>query len=309
MHAQTDIEADLESSVVIKNSEPANQNYHLVTPILLRESSFYSDDEGDPIQRGSTYKSFFSSLVVPGAGQALNKTWWRAGLYAAIEATSVYLLIDYRNNALKGERKYERWADNNWSVVQYSRWLVEYHEVNGLKNPYIDELEAMLNGSEASFNPQQDWDIIGLNVLRNVERNTPYITSDQLASGNFSHTLPDYGSQQYYELIAKYYQYQAGWKDYHTFHDNIGNIGADYNQRYLIDRNGSYASPFFYRGVRLADQFNTDFRRSGYFVSLLIANHIISAFDAFFTVKLKQNKLQATSSMIPDKHFTLTYRF
>jgi hypothetical protein len=30
----------------------------------------------------------------------------------------------------------------------------------------------------------------------------------------FSHTLPPYGDQQYYELIGKYFQFTSGWDDY-----------------------------------------------------------------------------------------------
>ncbi|WP_234572020.1 DUF5683 domain-containing protein [Rhodohalobacter sp. 614A] len=291
------------------NNQAQNKNYYVVTPLLLRESAVQSYEEEYAIRNGSKFHAFFSSLVMPGSGQIKNNSWWKAGLFLGVEVASVYLFVDNRNKARNGERDFEKWANRNWSVVEYSNWLVRYHEVNDLDNPHIDELREMVEGEEATFNIQTDWEKIDLNVLRAVERNTLYITSDAQINSNFSHTLPDYGSQQYYELLSKYYQYQAGWKDYNDFHDTIGHTDIFYDDRYQIDRGGAYASPFFYQGAQIGDQFNTDFRRGGYFVSILIANHIISAFDAYFTLKVKQNRLLATSSVVPGKQFTLTYRF
>lgn len=295
------------SPVIVE--EQAADSYQMVTPILMRQSSTLNYQDEYAIRNGSKFQSFFSSLIVPGSGQVKNRTWWKAGLFFAIEATSVYLFVDNRNNARVGERQYEKYANRNWSVVQYSNWLVEYHEANGLENPHIDELKRMIGNTEASFNVQSEWNEIDINVLRDVERNTPYITSDNNSTNNFSHTMPEYGSQQYYELISKYYQYQAGWRDYDEFHDNIGHTGSFYDERYIIDRGGSYASPFFYDGAMMADEFNSDYRKSNTFLSILIANHVLSAFDAYFTLKLKQNRLQATSSILPGKQLTVTYSF
>ena len=298
----------LDSPVII-NSTAAPENYHLITPVLLRESSILSEQEESAISSGSKFQSFMSSLFIPGSGQVRNRTWWKAGLFFAIEATSVYLFVDNRNDAVIGERDFEKFTNNNWSVVKYSNWLVKYHEINGLDNPHINDLRQMIGSSEASFNVSKDWDIIDIELLRQVERDTPYITTDQNSSNNFSHTLPEYGSQQYFELISKYYQYQAGWRDYNEFHNNIGHTGTFYNERFVIDRGGSYASPFFYDAARMADQFNTDYRTSNTFLSILIANHLLSAFDAYFTFRLKQNRLEATSSVMPGKQIQLTYRF
>jgi hypothetical protein len=299
------------SSVVVSDNKPGKEVFQVVTPVLLRNysgASFLPFNDQNP-EMPHPAGAFFSSLLVPGSGQVANRSWLRAGLFLAIEGASIYMAVEYRNRGVRGERDYERWANNNWSVVQYSNWLVNYHNVHGIDNPYIDELREMLTGVDASFNIDYDWDAVDISILRNVERNTPYITTDDLANQNFSHVLPQYGSQQYYELIAKYYQYQAGWRDYHSFHDNIGHTGNFYNDRFLIERNGAYASNYFFDGARRAQQFNDDFRISNLFISMLIANHIISAFDAYFTVRVKQRRLQASSSMIPGQQVVINYRF
>jgi hypothetical protein len=251
----------------------------------------------------------FSSLVVPGSGQIMNESWWKAGLFLALEVTSIYLAVEYRNRGKIGKREYERFANNNWSVVQYSQWIVEYHAIHGIDNPYIGELREMVAGISPSFSTNAEWNQIDLNILRRVEANTPYITTDELGASIFSHTLPAYGSQQYYELISKYYQYQAGWRDYNNFHDNIGNTGRFFNDRFLIDRNGAHASRDFFTGVRMASQYNQDFRWSNHFISALIANHFFSSLDAFFTSTRKLNRFTAGSSMIPGQQVIIGYRF
>ena len=150
---------------------------------------------------------------------------------------------------------------------------------------------------------------MSLALLRNVERNTPFVLTDDLTANNFSHVLPDYGSQQYYELISKYYQYQAGWRDYHDFHNSIGHTGDMFNQRYFIDRNGAFASPFFLEGANRAAMFNDNYRTGRNFRLLLIANHVFSAFDAYFTVRLKQNRITATPSLVPGHQLSMKLRF
>lgn len=247
--------------------------------------------------------ALLSSAVLPGSGQMINNNWIRGGLYAALELTSIYFISEYRNRANRRERRYENFADRNWSVTQYAQWLVDYHDVNGLNNPYLDDLRSMVEGIPPAFDTSIDWQNININVLRNVERHTPFITPDGQQTSNFSHVLPSYGSQQYYELISKYYQFQAGWSDYYEIH-----IEDDPNA-YRIGRSGDTASPLFFEGATLAEQFNEDFRVSRNFTMILIANHLISAFDSYFTFQVKQNRLEATTSIVPSKYLQLSYHF
>lgn len=306
-HVQIEIPHDLNSKV-IKSSENQQKVYNFVEPILSRSyiNKRYNFNEN---QTGSPAFAFFSSLIIPGSGQITQSNWWRAGLFVALEATGIYYTVSNRNKARNGEQDYEKFVDNNWSVVEYSNWLVNYHEVNGISNPYIDDLKSEIAGKSAAFNNEVDWNNIPISLLRKVEKSTPYITTDQQAANNFSHTLPNYGSQQYYELVAKYFQYQGGWRDFNQFHDTIGNTGIFYNERFLIDRTGATASTFFFDAADMASSFNQKYRSSRLFASLLIANHVLSAFDSYFSFRLKQNDLQLSSKLARGQQFTLSYRF
>lgn len=287
-----------------------DKSFHIVTPILLRNSyADFQDGKGDRSLFQKPGVLFMSSLILPGSGQWINRNPVRAGIYTILEITSIYMIAEFQSRGRSGERHYERFANNNWSVVQYAQWLVDYHNVHSIANPYLSQLRELLAGVESSFDTSIEWNQIDLNVLRAVERNTPYMTTDDLTANLFSHTLPAYGSQQYYELISKYYQFQAGWRDYHDFHNQLGHTGSQFDLRFFIDRNGLFASPFFFEGVGMSRQFNDDFRRSRTFLSLLIANHFISAFDAYFTISLKQNKMNATSTLIPGQQLILSYSF
>lgn len=305
--------AETQSVVIIPKPSAEFQGKHLEPSDLLNPVFDHQNVSGNLFDGISSKPGFgfLSSAVLPGLGQAANKNWIKAGIFAAVEAASIWLIADLNNSAKRGERRYKNWADSNWSVVSYSKWLVDYHEANQINNPFIGELKEMVENTEAAYNPEKDWDAVDLTILRNVERNTPFFSPDRGQTNLFSHVLPDYGSQQYYELIAKYYQFQGGWKDFHSFHDELGHpaVKQQNNPRYLIDNRGTLASPFFYEGSGIAEQFNRDYRRSGYFTALLIANHIISAFDAYFTIKLKQNRLKVTSSGIPGRQFHIVYRF
>lgn len=310
------ISQSVDSSVVVDFEMPneikisSNDSYHIVTPILLRDTMppFHNNDSG---LSGFNKPGYLlaSSLIIPGSGQLINGNPIRAGLYAVLEITSIFMIVEYQKRGRQGERNYKRFADQNWSVVQYAKWLVDYHDFHSINNPFLSQLRDMLNGVESSFDTTIEWNHVNLALIRSVERNTPYKTTDNLVANNFSHVLPAFGSQQYYELISKYYQYQAGWRDYDGFHDQLGHIGNQFSERYFVDRDGLYASPFFYDGVQMSRDFNDDFRTRRTFISLLIVNHFISAFDAYFTISLKQNRLNATSTAIPGKQLVLNYRF
>lgn len=276
----------------------------LIQPILQQNQSGSTNETG--IRRLFTEKpglALLSSGLLPGSGQLVNKNWIRGGLYAALEAAAIYMVIEFDNRGDRGKRRYENYADQNWSVTQYAKWLVDYHDANGLDNSALENLRSMVQELEPAFDTDIDWNNIDIDILRAVERQTRFVTPDNLSNSNFSHILPGYGSQQYYELISKYYQFQAGWQDYYGYHE------ANSTSPYIISRDGSYASDMFFRGASLADDFNNDLRTSKNFTLILIANHVLSAFDSFFTFKLKQNRIQATTSMAPSRYIQLKVDF
>ncbi len=140
---------------------------------------YMSDEKKSPILGG------LFSLVLPGAGEFYSEEYLKAGIFAGVEILLITTAIVYNNKGDDQTSHFEDYADERWSVVKYAEWLNEYHD----KEITIDP--------NTSLNP---WERVNWNELNTNEEG--------------SHTLPPYGTQQYYELIGKYYQYSSGWDDY-----------------------------------------------------------------------------------------------
>lgn len=272
------------------------QNTQQITIDDLKPKVNYA--QSDPFYQTIKEKAgwaLLSSAVIPGSGQAANKKWIRAGLYFLAEAVMVGVYLKGSHDARVEEQRYKRFANDHWSVVNYARWLVEYHEQNNLSNRYVNDLEQQIEGKTAAYNPDSDWSKIDIELLRNVERNTPFVYPEHIGN-NFSHVMPDYGSQQYYELISKYYQYGPGWNDFRA--------------QFQLSWDGSGMPDNFILGARLANDFNDSYRLAGNMVSFLILNHIVSAFDAYLTVKTKNQKLETEANLFnPHRALTLKFHF
>jgi len=125
------------------------------------------------------------SAIVPGAGQIYNEDYWIAGIFLAAEAALITVGVIYDNKAEEQTASFEKYADANWSVVDYAIWLNTYE------------------GASISIDPDESklpWKRVNWNELNAAETG--------------SHHLPPHGEQQYYELIGKYHQYSSGWNDF-----------------------------------------------------------------------------------------------
>jgi hypothetical protein len=130
------------------------------------------------------------SAIIPGAGQIYNEDYWIAGIFIAVEAALIATAVIYDKKGDDQTASFEAYADENWSVVDYAKWLNQYrnHSIT------IDEVTPGL----------QPWERVNWSELNAAEN----------SESDLSHTLPRYGEQQYYELIGKYHQYSSGWNDY-----------------------------------------------------------------------------------------------
>ncbi|MDZ7805512.1 MAG: DUF5683 domain-containing protein [Gracilimonas sp.] len=271
----------------------------------ISKSSFVSSAAVFDIPRKNPGAAFLASAIIPGAGQAANKKWVRAGIYFTAEVVGLIYHLDKNAKARRQEQAYERFTHQNWSVVAYAEWLVNYSQIHGLDNNW-QALEAQLSGVPDWNDTRNDWDQISLNVLHNVEASTPFYFKDRVGS-NFSHLLPNYGSQQYYELISKYYQYQPGWRDWYN---DVTTSPTQNVDMYRYFWNGT-DEPFslFYEGRDRAAEFNNNYRVAGNILKLIVVNHVVSAFDAFFTVQLKNSRIETQTNLMRLEQFSVTWHF
>ncbi|KAA3663335.1 MAG: hypothetical protein DWQ10_00415, partial [Calditrichaeota bacterium] len=124
-------------------------------------------DEQDLSTHRRALKAFAMSALVPGLGQLYNKNRYRAIGFLAFELAGIFYYINQNNEGNDLEAVYEAYADAHW-----------------VENRYWDALAA------ASGEKRTD-----MEALRTYE------------SGRWSHHLPEWRNQTYYENIGKYDQF------------------------------------------------------------------------------------------------------
>lgn len=241
--------------------------------------------------------AFLASALVPGLGQAANDQWWKTAFFVAVEAAAIGFYIHRENRGRDGERYYQEFGDENWSVVKYAQYIVDEHgdqhqfEFRELLSDAGKEQYDANGAIVPEFDTQQDWPVIDINALREAERNSQYGNGE-----TFSHTLHDYGSQQYYELMSKYFQFGPGWAGWDTNSHNVDNA--------------IMPDDFWYH-AGIGYDFNTDLNTARNMITILITNHFVSAFDAYFTQLLREARVSPAASMEfgHQPTFGFNYRF
>lgn len=165
-------------------------NLHTDSKLILNnystiQTSGYADEF--PGRKTPLLSGLFSA-VIPGAGQFYNEDYWIAGIFVALEAALITAAVIYDNKGDDQTAKFEKYADENWSVVDYAQWLVDYEGADRSK---------LIISDDPNLPP---WERVNWRELNAAETG--------------SHTLPLHGEQQYYELIGKYHQYSPGWNDF-----------------------------------------------------------------------------------------------
>jgi hypothetical protein len=187
------------------------------------------------------------SAVVPGAGEFYGKNYLKAGIFFGVELISWGAYAVYQVKGNNQTDKFQSYADQYWDVRTYARWLIDQG----------------FPGNE-SINPDEP----NLETLRQEIM--------QCEAQNFTHTLPEYGSQQYYELIGKYQNFQAGWT-------NLAHVPTKAPGPYYYE---TYRDPVFvnYADERQKANDYYDYAKTG--IIVVVLNHILSAGDAAWTVSM-----------------------
>lgn len=113
----------------------------------------------------------------------------------------------------------------------------------------------------------------------------------EIDSAEVSHHLPDTRTQQYYEMTGKYDQFVWGWSDA-TAPD--GSTFSDYNDTTAMDRVLPGQLPkSTIRTKYINDRYEADikYNRASKMVIVSMVNHLFSAFEAYFTVRKMNKKL------------------
>ncbi len=226
-------------------------------------------------ERKSPFLAAALSVAVPGAGELYAEKYWRAASFFGAE---VILWVIYASRTAKGDDQtaaFQQYADDHWSVVRYANWM----ETNAsILNPSSPPCSGIVTNPDPQAAP---WDRVDWGVLNECEANI-----GAKASTGFSHRLPRRPDQQYYELIGKYLQYNAGWDDW-------GSSGPSTTE-YLVSPSARFREYRDMRG-RANDYYNIATTAS----FLLVANHILSGLDAAWGASQHNAEIKVRAHLQP----------
>lgn len=225
--------------------------------------SLPSSDKKSPMLGG------LMSLILPGAGEVYAGDYLKAAVFAAVEAAVITVALVYDGKGDTQTEKFEKFANEHWSVKRYAQWTIDNLQNPGsvIYDPEFNPADYSVFNSDGSVN----W-----NELNRLEASIGF---------GYSHHLPPYGHQQYYELIGKYPQYSHGWSD------------AD-----LSETDYHILSPYFtyYSGER--GKANDYYNVAAKAVIGIYLNHFLSALDAVWST-ISYNKDIAMKVRVENLNF------
>jgi len=247
------------------------------------------------------------SLIIPGSGEVYSGSYTKGAVFFGIEIGSLITAYIYNKKGDDQTIMFQHYADQNWSPVRYALWT--YHH-SSILNPNV-------NPDDFDLFPNQDIDTIqNLGhppTFDNIDWGALRAYESAIASGNgsngqpngYTHQLPYYGEQQYYELIGKYEEYYSGWKD------------ANINEAPGLSFNAPENSMFKIYS-RMRAQANNYYDVASTMMSIVIINHVVSAIDAAWTAAMHNKHLEAHADVrleqtpfgvVPIKEANITWTF
>ncbi|MBI3125172.1 MAG: hypothetical protein HYZ10_12285 [Ignavibacteriales bacterium] len=228
------------------------------------------------------------SLLLPGAGEFYSESYIKSAVFLAAEAAAITVGLVYDKKGNDQTTFFQNYADQHWSAVRYAKWVSNPANTKNI-NPAIDPTKYNVLTSSGKVN----W-----SALNELESDL---------GSYFSHRLPYYGEQQYFELIGKYPQFNVGW-------DDFGDENTPFE--YKADRS-NLTNNFKYYSVERGKA-NDFYNIASKAVIVVVVNHLISAIDAAWSAHSYNKSIELhtsiekfqngfTSYYYPELH--LQYRF
>ncbi len=248
--------------------------------------------------------AFGMSAVVPGLGQVYNRQWLKAGISLAAEVAILAGYITWRNDGLAGERAFRARAHAEWSPTQYASWINDYATYLEAEHGASFSFQDIVPPTNIDFSSPGSWsdsERVTVRSFFNQIRAAEFELFHPETGASFSHRLPEFGDQQYYELIGKYFQFAPGWTDYPQWLADGSYTDAIDPERSNPDGTKQSVSPTFYDYAREHAHSQDLLRRASRMTSLLVVNHLVAAIDAAVFSKLHNDRLDARLSMTYDE--------
>jgi len=242
------------------------------------------------------------SLAIPGAGEVYSKAYVKGAVFFAMEAVSWFLVYKYNKEGDKQTQAYEDYANAHWSATRYTEWTLDNIGVltNGFHTRAEFESEVFTSDYDPNApNPPPFRELVWSEL--NLMEDSIGLAAPNGGNG-YTHRLPNYAVQQYYELIGKYPQFSRGWDDVPAFGTPgyliqstdlpLKNISARFNEYQLMRAEA-----------------NHQYDVSSTWLSVVIVNHVLSALDAYWSATSYNKNLHAHAQMklIPTNYGLIPY--
>ncbi|NQS98725.1 MAG: hypothetical protein HQ591_09745 [candidate division Zixibacteria bacterium] len=248
-----------------------NQDAFQLTQKYTQVNQAPDDPAGvSPVEKKSPGKALLLSAIIPGAGELYAESYLKAILFFGIEIGAWTGVAIYQAEGNDKEDQFLEYADYHWSQGQYWGWL--------------ETLESWTTpGVEKEWNPDLGGEYYPYNIYNQFENDN-----------GFTHNLPATQNQQYYEMIGKYMtQFGPGWDD--------ADLDLTINDDNFYFWDGDYTlSSEYYMDLRYKS--NQALDKAAYFFQAVMLNHVLSALDAGFTVRLKNRKLETAMNIVPQNY-------
>ena len=258
----------------------------MITPQHQNAIDDLSPVNGSGRSRKSPWLAGVMSFAIPGAGQAYANDYTKSVIFVAAEIASWAIHLSYAKKGDDQEVLFKAYANQHYSVVRYVDWTLDH--LNSLTNGNTP------NNQDAAYYAQQiygpggppqnpnavppPFSDVSWDALHGMEVD---IANSGVQSG-YSHQLPAYGAQQYYELIGKYDQFSRGWDDSGTLTNPDNGLPIQ------------STSQRFYIYAAMRAQANDYYDIASTFASVIVINHIVSALDAYWSATRYNSALHAS---------------
>ena len=221
--------------------------------------------DASAVKKKSGVKAAFLSAFIPGAGEVYAKSYWKAAIFAALEIGFWTANVVYNNKGDDEDARMRQYGDAHWSAQVYWSYVYQKAVEKGLWNG-----QPLSGHTDAQGRFVLDDQYYNQNLVREL-----YPLQDDLG---FTHQLPLTKTQQYYEMIYKYLgQFGVGWDD----------VAPTFNDPYYyeVDAHLGHLTPNISRYRSMRNKSNHYYDVATTMMSFVLANHLLSAFDAAWTVK------------------------
>jgi len=232
------------------------------------------------------------SLAVPGAGQVYNENYVKGAFFFALEVTSWAVAYTYSKKGDHQTDVFQDYANLHYSAIRYALWL-KAHVSDINPDIHASDYRLFYTSDTTGGPPFHELDWVELNRMESV------------IGDGFTHQMPAYSDQQYYELIGKYNQFSRGWDDTPADPAHITPPVISTSRR-------------FYEYADMRALANHYYDIASTWVAVAVLNHIVAAVDAAWSASRAASALRVSldthleatpSGAVPVTRANLRYTF